>query len=32
MENLVIKTGAATDDAAQIYSIVEGISQDMETN
>ena len=31
MENLVIRTGAATDDAQQIYSIVEGISQDMET-
>ena len=30
MQNLVIKTGAATDDAQQIYSIVSQISDDMD--
>lgn len=31
MNNLVIKTGAATDDAQQIYKIVSDISADMDT-
>lgn len=31
MQNLIIKTGAATDDAQQIYAIVNGISEDMQT-
>jgi hypothetical protein len=31
MENIMIKTGAATEDAQQIYAIVNGISEDMQT-
>ena len=31
MENLIIKTGAATEDAQQIYRIVSDITEDMDT-
>ena len=31
MNNLIIKTGAATDDAQQIYRIVSDITEDMST-
>ena len=31
MQNLIIKTGAATDDAQQIYRIVSDITEDMST-
>lgn len=31
MNNLVIKTGAATEDAQQIYKIVSQITEDMDT-
>lgn len=31
MENLIIKTGAATEDAQQIYRIVSDIADDMST-
>ena len=31
MQNLIIKTGAATEDAQQIYRIVSDIAEDMDT-
>lgn len=31
MQNIIIKTGAATDDAQQIYRIVSEITEDMDT-